>query len=655
MMAEASARVLVVDDTAATQYSTSRILRAAGFTVLTAGTGFEALDIARRASPDLIVLDINLPDIDGFELCRELRQDPAFTRTPVVYLSATFVDDVDKAHGVDAGADGYLTHPVEGPVLLGTINALLRARRAEAAVEASEARFKAVFEHALNGIAILSEDLVFVDVNPSMCRILERDRDNVVGRHLSAFNVKESQPDLTAIAAILKESGEWRGTAPVLNARGEHVQLEWSVSTQAFPHLLLAVVSDITARLLVEADRERLLESERLARAQAEEANRVKDDFLAALSHELRTPLNAIVGFARVLQRSSSIQDDESTLAKVNAIERNAWVQAQLISDLLDISRITSGKLELDRQWMSATEAVDAALASIQTTARAKKVTLDVELDRTLEPIWWDPSRFQQVVWNLVDNAVKFSPVESVVKVRLRQSAVSVELEVTDNGQGISPEFLPHVFDRFRQQDSTSRRGHGGLGLGLAIVNQLVSGHGGTITASSAGENRGATFVVSLPKLPNIGKPLPEATISESGAADLTGCRILVVDDNDDARSLLRQVLGAASARVVDVASAEAALKALDSFQPHLLLSDLAMPNEDGFDLIRRVRSMGWPADKLPAIALSAFARAEDRQRALDAGYQVHIGKPPDLDAFLSQIVSLIKPRTQPPPSDLQE
>lgn len=643
MSAEREELVVVVDDNPATRYSTGRVLRSAGFRIDTAGTGREGIAQAQRLNPDLIVLDINLPDIDGFAVCRELRTHEALRRTPVVYLSATFVDDIDKAQGVDAGADGYLTHPVEAPVLIGTVNALLRARRAEAAVQDSEARFAAVFENALNGIAILSDDLVFVDANPSLCRILGRPRDGVVGRHLSAFAGKEHESELEAMATTLRQEGSWRGRAPVLGAHGEHVELEWNVSAYAVPHLRLAVVSDVTQRMQMEAERERLLESERQARLEAETANRVKDEFLAALSHELRTPLNAIVGFSRLLQRSPAVAADDRTLAHVNAIERNAWVQAQLISDLLDISRITSGKLQLDRRAISAADVVDAALASIHAAARAKRITLETDLDRDLGPVWWDPSRFQQVVWNLVDNAVKFSSVGGIVHVRLQARGADVELAVSDSGQGISPEFLPHVFDRFRQEDSTSRRGHGGLGLGLAIVHQLVSAHGGTITAESVGEGHGARFVVRLPRRQE-GDTLPAGTVAAPATTSLAGCRVLIVDDNDDARALLAHLLGAAEARVVDVSSADAALAAIASFEPHVIISDLAMPHRDGFDLIRHVRAAGRSPGDLPAIALSAFGRVEDHQRAVEAGYQLHIAKPPDPDALLAAVARLVGP-----------
>ena len=383
---------------------------------------------------------------------------------------------------------------------------------------------------------------------------------------------------------------------------------------------------------------------ERLARAEAEDANRLKDDFLAALSHELRTPLNAIVGFSRLLQRSPLIANDPDALNRVNAIERNAWVQARLISDLLDVSRITAGKLELDRQRLSPADAVAAALASLQGLSKIRGVTINAELDRDVETIWWDPSRFQQVVWNLVDNAVKFSANGGVVDVHLTQTPNAVEFRVTDQGQGISAEFLPHVFERFRQEQSSARRGYGGLGLGLAIVHELVTAHGGTITVSSGGEGQGATFLVRLPRVFVAGAVADGAVPSIAAALDLAGRRILVVEDNDDARTLLQEVLGEMRGEVHGVGSVAQALEVLDTFDPHLLISDLAMPGSDGFDLIREVRERGWDARRLPAVALSAFAREEDRQRALAAGYQLHFGKPPDLPTLLIQLAGLLGP-----------
>ncbi len=643
--ADRSATVLVVDDNTATRYSTSRVLRGAGLRVVEAVTGREAIDKAMDG-PDLIVLDINLPDIDGFQVCRELRARPQTRRTPVIYLSATFVDDVDKVHGVDAGADGYLTHPVEPPVLIATVRAFLRAHRAEEAVQTSEAKFTAVFDHALNGIALLSDDLILIDVNPAMCALLGRERDAIVGRHLSAFSAKGHALDSDALAAALAATGAWRGVAPVLNAAGLQVDLEWNVSIHSLPGISLAVVNDITERRAIEAERERLLAAERAARADAEQASRLKDDFLAALSHELRTPLNAIMGFSRLLQLRP-IGDDPEAKRSIAAIERNARVQAQLISDLLDLSRIAAGKLELDRQWFNPVDAIRSALTSSQNTAAARRVTIAVDADDALDDIWWDPTRFQQVVWNLVDNAVKFSSEGGTVDVRLRQNGGDVEFEVRDAGVGIAAEFLSHVFDRFRQEDSSSRRWHGGLGLGLTVVHQIVAAHGATIEVHSAGKGHGSSFVVRMPGMAGRTRPGGHSAATAPAAAktDLRDLRVLVVDDNADARALIRGLLEEASAQVLDVATADAAVEALPAFNPAVLVSDVAMPQQDGYDLIRRVRAAGWTAQRLPAIALTAFARDEDRRRALEAGFQSHRAKPLEPAAFLSDVRALANGR----------
>lgn len=646
MTVEAQTTVLVVDDNPATRYSTGRVLRSVGHHVIGAASGTEAIALTSRERPDVIVLDINLPDLDGFQVCRELRARADTRDIPIIYLSATFVDDHDKVQGVDAGADGYLTHPVEPPVLVSTVNALLRARRAEHAVFESEARFKAVFDNAPTGIALLSDDMVVIDLNPAMCQMLGRLRADIVGRHVSAFSLKDQQLDTPEMTRSLETTGQWHGNAPVLDAAGRHVELEWRMSRHSVPGIRLAIVTDITARLAIEADRERLLASERGARAEAEAANRLKDDFLAALSHELRTPLNAIVGFSRVLQGLRDVAANPEALQAVNAIERNAWVQAQLVSDLLDVSRITSGKLELDRQPLGPGEAVLAALTSLQSAARTKKVTIHTDLDPDVDRILWDPSRFQQVVWNLVDNAVKFSAVGGRVHVALRQTPTHLQLTVRDEGRGISPEFLPHVFDRFRQEDSTSRRGHSGLGLGLAIVQQLVTAHDGIIEARSEGEGLGATFTVSLPRDNSVQAEMRTADIAP-GQVSLRGLNVLVVDDNDDSRILLRRLLTDAFAHVLDVSSAAEALAALGHFNPHLLISDLAMPGADGYDLIRHVRAAGCDAKRLPAIALSAYAREDDRRRSLQAGFQAHMSKPPDTTRLLRQIVTLTGRRAE--------
>ena len=628
------ATILVVDDNPATRYSTSRVLRADGFTVVEAGTGNEALEQARNL-PDLIVLDVNLPDIDGFQVCRIVRADPLTARIPVIHLSATFVAASDQVQGFEAGADGYITHPVEPPVLVATVNAFLRTRRAEDAMRASEAKFKAVFEHALNGIALFDAEFVFLEVNPAFCHTLGRAWEDVVGRRVSGFLA--SRDPLPEINRALETSGEWRGMFSLIRADGWPVHLEWSVSIHSVPGTRLAMATDITDRKAIEADRERLLTSEQRARAEAERANNLKDEFLAALSHELRTPLNAIVGWADVLKRRIRGSESEAVRA-IEAIERNARVQTQLIADLLDVSRITSGKLSLEREWFDPRETLEVSVGALAATAQARDIRIETHLEQAPQ-ILWDQGRFQQVVWNLMDNAVKFSPAGSTIAVRLASSTAGVTISVADQGRGISAEFLPHIFERFRQEDSSTRRWHGGLGLGLAIVKQLVEAHGGSVTVESGGSNRGATFTVHIPHSPE-----RRGTNREAGGVErhqLDGIRVLVVEDDQDARVLISQLFREAHASVHEVADVRSALASLDSFAPHLIVSDIGMPEQDGFDLIRQIRAGGHDAGTLPAIALTAFARNEDSTSALRAGYQRHLGKPVDASQLLQAAADL--------------
>jgi PAS domain S-box-containing protein len=642
-MSAKTAAILVVDDNEPTRYSTSRVLRREGFAVLEAGTGQEALLLATDHVPDLIVLDVNLPDMDGFEVCRRLRASGRHARTPVIHLSATFVNDVDKVQGLDAGADGYITHPVEPPVLVATVNAFLRARRAEDALRESEAKFKAVFEHALNGISLLSHDMIFLEANPAACATFGRDRSHVVGKHISAFSPAAYDNQIGEITAALDTSGAWRGTMPVLHADGRQIELEWTVSIHSGPGIRLAITSDVTERKEIEAERERLLASERAARTDAERANQVKDDFLAALSHELRTPLNAIVGWSQLLKPRLA-GGHRDVVAGIEAIERNARIQAQLIADLLDVSRVASGKLQIDRQWFDPADAVRAAVETFSATAKARQIEIVVTVDGEREPLLWDPARFQQVVWNLLDNALKFSADGGRVDVRLSESASHFELAVADHGKGISPEFLPHVFEPFRQEHAGSKRGHGGLGLGLAIVRQLVEAHDGQIAVTSPGDHQGTTFTVRLHRQgrqPSPGPP-PAGAAAATDAPNLTGVRVLVVEDDDDARILIRRLLEDAGAEVYAAADVAGALALVDAAQPAVLVSDIAIPEQDGYDLIRQVRERGHDADTLPAIALTAFARSEDRSRALAAGYQAHLPKPIAGVQLLAVIATLL-------------
>jgi PAS domain S-box-containing protein len=402
---------------------------------------------------------------------------------------------------------------------------------------------------------------------------------------------------------------------------------------------LLQLVAD---RVALAIEHTLLYEAERRARAEAEAASRAKDDFLATLSHELRTPLTAILGWARILRRGD-VPAAQAAHA-VDVIERNAVAQSRLIEDLLDVSRIITGRVRLDVQPVRLVPVVDAALDGIRPAAEAKSITLAFEPPPAPDLVMADAARLQQVVWNLVSNAVKFTPHGGRVEIGLERTASHQEIRVEDTGVGIRPEVLPFVFDRFRQADSTSTRVHGGLGLGLAIVRHLVELHGGSVTADSAGEGRGARFIVRIPigavavSRPAGERP-PEA--ARHGATTLRGLRVLVVDDEPDARELVSIVLRGAGAEVLHAATATEALTLIERDRPDVLISDIAMPGRDGYDLIREVRRSGDERAGLPALALTAYARHEDRERALAAGYHRYAAKPVDPEALTREVARL--------------
>ncbi|MDT5122327.1 MAG: hypothetical protein QOC96_1809 [Acidobacteriota bacterium] len=400
-------------------------------------------------------------------------------------------------------------------------------------------------------------------------------------------------------------------------------------------------------------ERARLYETELRLRTEAEEANRIKDEFLATVSHELRTPLTTIVGWSGMLRISKL--DAETTARAIETIERNAKAQAQIIEDLLDVSRIITGKLRLDASPLQLETVITTALDAIRPTAELKGIRIKSEIEPNTGIVWADPVRLQQVMWNLLTNAVKFNSLGGTIEVRLKRVEAQMRIVVSDTGQGISPEFLPFVFERFRQADGTITRSHGGLGLGLAIVRHLVELHGGTIQAASEGTGQGATFTVELP-LRTVDaielKSEPLSTSVEDAASTacpsaLEGVRVLLVDDEPDARVMLTTIIEQCGTDVMAVASAAEALAALDSFQPDVLISDLGMPDEDGYSLIRKVRALNPEhGGKIPAIALTAYALEEDRMRALLAGYQIHIAKPvnpAELIAVLGGLAGLIE------------
>jgi PAS domain S-box-containing protein len=414
----------------------------------------------------------------------------------------------------------------------------------------------------------------------------------------------------------------------------------------------ITVIEDVTERVERENRLVELLVNEKAARTEAEAANRAKDEFLATISHEIRTPLNAIFGWLQIL-RDGRVDIDSSTHV-LDSIERNAKAQAKLIEDILDASRIVTGNLRLDVGSVDLASIIEAAVDTVRPAANAKSIQLEMMLDPQAERVSGDPHRLQQVVWNLLFNAIKFTPVGGRVKVRLRRTDSDVEVIVDDTGEGISPEFLPHVFDRFRQADSTTARKHGGLGLGLAIVRNLVELHGGTVHVDSEGEGCGATFTVRLP-LGAVERPEeslvqgtapaaePEAAaIGSNPAPRLDNVRVLVVDNDSDAREILDLMLTQCGAKVTTATNAPEALEVLREAKQDVLVSDIGMPGEDGYWLINKVRTLEHESERgIPAVALTGYAGPEERLRLLSAGYQVHVAKPVELNELAVVIASL--------------
>jgi signal transduction histidine kinase/CheY-like chemotaxis protein len=428
---------------------------------------------------------------------------------------------------------------------------------------------------------------------------------------------------------------------------------EAGVFTERVERLVVGVAAQAgtavdNARLFEE--RQQLLDRERAARAEAERMGKLKDEFLATLSHELRTPLSAILGWAQVMALRPMPADDLQNA--VHIIERNARAQTRLIEDLLDMSRITSGQLRLDVQPLQPAAFIDAALETMRHAAESKGVRLEKVLDPRAGPISGDPGRLQQVVWNLLSNAIKFTPRGGKVQVVLARVNSHIELSVSDTGAGIEPDFLPHIFDRFRQADGSMTRKHGGLGIGLSIAKHLVEMHGGSLVARSAGPDQGTTFTAILP-LAAVQQPVSTkerahpTAVSDSPKgpaawADLSGLTVIAVDDEPDARELMRRVLQDCGARVVTAGSSREALAALQLEAASVLLTDIGMPESDGFDLLRQVRALGPErGGNIPAVALTAFARPEDRTRALRAGFRMHLSKPVDAYELCITIASV--------------
>jgi PAS domain S-box-containing protein len=616
--------VLTVDDYDSARYARSKLLQQAGFRVAEAATAAEALRLIADDAPAVALVDVNLPDMNGSELCRRIKDNPATAGVIVVHTSATFRRGEDRVRGLDQGADAYLVEPVEPEELVATIRALLRTRRAEEAVRLAEREWRLTFEAISDGACFVDREGAISRCNARFGTLVGA-TGTLTGRRIRSV----LEPVLGAISAEL-DAGEapWTRDVPVgdrwLRLTATPVPAEIMGSAGK-----VWIVTDITEHKRVGEMSARLLAVEQQARAQAEAANRTKDEFLAVLSHELRTPLTSMLGWLRMLRTGRL--DAAGVERAYDVLERSTRLQAQIVEDLLDVSRIISGKMLLALTPVSLPAVVEAAVDSQRAAAAGKRLAITTEIDPAARLVA-DAGRLQQVFVNLVSNAVKFTPPGGHITIRGVVAGRSVAVSVSDTGRGMTPDILPYVFEPFRQAEGAHSRVHTGLGLGLAIVRHLVELHGGTVTVGSEGPERGSTFTVTLPAdIEASATTLDPADVRELRGADLRGLRVLVVEDEGDTRDILDVLLRESGAEVQAVPDAEAAMRALRSRPPDVLISDIGMPEMDGYDLIRQVRRLAPDAGgRIPAIALTAFAHGSDHREALRAGYDRHLAKPVD-------------------------
>jgi PAS domain S-box-containing protein len=516
----------------------------------------------------------------------------------------------------------------------------------------SEIRYRRLFESARDGILILNAlTLKITDVNPFMTELLGYSHDEFLGKELWEIGLFSDKKASQEAFRELQANGYLRYEhLPLQTTEGNLREVEFvsNVYEEDSQQVIQCNIRDITDRKRGEEERELLLEDAQVAHAEADTANNIKDEFLATLSHELRTPLTSILGWSQLLA-DGTLNKVESKRA-VETIVRNARAQRKLIDELLDLSRIMTGKLHLEMHTVSLAPMIEAVVDGVRPAADARSINLRITLDSTTSRISGDSDRLQQIIWNLLSNAIKFTPKGGDVHVRLGQIASHIEIVVTDSGQGIDPQLLPHVFDRFRQSDSSNTRRNGGLGLGLSIVRQLVELHGGSVAAESPGEGLGSTFRVILPVRSVNHEPretentqvMTAGAISTQRKPSLIGLRVLVVDDEPDSRELVAAVLLGCGAKVVAVDSAEEALEEMEQQKFDVLVSDIGMPLMDGLALIEKVRQL--PPERggrIPAAALTAYAGAEDRKQALSSGYQRHVAKPVEPAELTTIVASL--------------
>src|ERR1044072_4925214 len=519
-----------------------------------------------------------------------------------------------------------------------------QAKPAARPVELHADLYREIFAHSKEAIAIIDPNGYYLQQNGAHFTLLGYADDDLKGQTPAIYLGEDTFQN---ILSELVRIGHYSGETICRTKSGEERTIELCVCAMrgglGEPQCYVSIMRDITTRQKTEEKLAQLLVRERAARADAEKANRLKDEFLATLSHELRTPLNAVIGWSRILKAGRL--DNESSVHAIEVIERNAWAQKQIIEDILDVSRVITGKLQLHLGPVDLISVINAALDAVRPALEAKDIRIETQFHDGLKVIAGDFDRLQQVVWNLLSNVWKFHPVGGTFGCQISQEKTYVQIQVRDTGPGIAADFLPHVFERFRQADGSTTRTHGGLGLGLAIVRHLVELHGGMIAAENSGS--GAVFTVSLPlpssELSLERVPAPARVEQKVTEVDLKDVRILVVEDELDALDLLTIEITAQGARVRGAASAAEAIELLRAEQFDLMISDIGMADTDGYNLIRQVRRQeNEHGEHIPAIALTAYARTQDRIRALTAGYNTHVAKPVEIKELVTVVKCLI-------------
>ncbi|HCF29888.1 MAG TPA: hybrid sensor histidine kinase/response regulator [Cyanobacteria bacterium UBA11049] len=717
------ANILLVDDHPENLIALEAILDRLDQNLVKANSGQEALRCLLHQDFAAILLDVQMPGMDGFETATLIRQRERSRNTPIIFLTAFSTSDPFVFKGYEIGAVDYLLKPLDAGILTSKVSVFVelfkktmevQRQAAElvainAKLKQSEERFRSLSACAPLGIFSLDTSGRCTYTNPNCEAIcgftIGESWETAWGRCIHA----EDRDRVANWSSCTQNDQTYTDEFRIYSPDGGLRWVQVSTSTMLSPQRQLlghvGTIEDITERKLAEVVREQMIR-EQAARAEAEAANRMKDEFLAIVSHELRTPLNSILGWSQLLLTKKF--DRASTLRALQTIGRNARSQAQLIEDLLDISKIIRGKLRLCKQPVNAIELIKIVLETVRPQAEAKAIELETLLDENAQMVCGDPERLQQIIWNLLSNAIKFTPNEGKVEIRLSvegsmqevrgkrldstlvsESALLTDssssslvpqasgpgsfacIQVIDSGIGIAPDFLPYVFDRFRQADSSSTRSYGGLGLGLTIVSHLVELHGGKIDACSEGEGKGSTFTVKIPLLERAGKDRKDKQEEELGdelslspspsthnqlhSSELTlpsspppqpfldGVQVLVVEDNNDTRDLVKMILQQSGALVTDVASVAEAMEFLERSGCHLMVSDIGMPGEDGYQLIRKVQDFEQQRGrKIPAIALTAYTRAEERIKALTAGFQMHVCKPVEPNKLLTAVAQLV-------------